>query len=127
MKQIDSPNGHAPAANDIGPMPAMVGVEIAPCDAGIALRLSDGEGNMLTGAFSPHQARDVAARLLAMADAGSEPRTVSVLVITNAEAWINGQEMRTRRNGNQLQHSFLLPWGKQAVAQARPKLIIPGR
>ncbi len=60
MKQINSLNDPE-AASDIGPMPLMVGIEVAPCEQGIALSLSDGDGNRLTGPFTPHRARDVAA------------------------------------------------------------------
>jgi hypothetical protein len=118
-------------------LPGNVAFEIIPHEGGVAIALTEiletkanGDivpGTQLVAALTPHQARTAAGRLLMMADALSEPKTISVMVVTPVEAWIDGQQMITRRKGAELHHSYALQWKKeQLLTPKRKPLIIPG-
>jgi hypothetical protein len=124
--------GHVPAPEsepDLGSA-AHVGVEIVPVPgplgiAGAGLSMASGEGDnevRLTASLSGAQAREIAARLLTLADAASAGAERTVMVVTKTSAWLPGQHLIIRSTPDGFHYQFAL--GSKLAVPEKPKLII---
>ena len=118
----------------------MVGIEVIPIGPdgdtcqGAAIRLTkdaaEGEAELaLTCAMSPPQCREIARRLLVIADAASSGAQRTILCVTATTMWkLPGQMMMVRFSPDPHYEFLVNPAApKKLVKSPTPKLIVPGR
>ena len=136
----DEMNGAQPPDAGAAPEHAveMVGIEVIPIGPdgdtcqGAAIRLTKDEGEAelaLTCAMSPPQCREIARRLLAIADAASSGTQRTILCVTATAMWkLPGQMMMVRFSPDPHYEFLVNPAApKKLVKSPTPKLIVPGR
>lgn len=105
---------------DLQPYPSMENVQ------GGALTLTSGEGseqNTIGASLGPNQLRELAARMLILADAVDQRRTI--LMVTLRSAWLPHQVLQVRDTPTGAFHyEFLIK--SQLAVPAKEKIIIPG-
>lgn len=121
-------NSNGRLVEDMG----FVGYEVQPWPSldkiqGASLGLVTGEGERevkLAAALGPAQCRELAARLLLIADA-ADPNSRTIMIVTLASAWLPNQVLQVRDSPTGQFHSEFLMKSQLAVPE-KPKLIIPG-
>ena len=136
----DEMNGAQPPDAGAAPEHAveMVGIEVIPIGPdgdtcqGAAIRLTKDEGEAelaLTCAMSPPQCREIARRLLVIADAASSGAQRTILCVTATAMWkLPGQMLMVRFSPDPHYEFLVNPAApKKLVKSPTPKLIVPGR
>lgn len=123
-KEIDQANGTAHSEVKI----QLVGIEILPYPDGAAISLVSGEGkdeDRMSARLGPKQLREIASRMLILADA-AETNMRTILLVTPLKAWIPGQCLQIRLQADNSFHYQFTMQSPIAVPEM-PKLIIPGK
>ena len=112
--------------------PGFVGIEILPYPSmenvqGASIALVQGDGkdqNKLGASLGPHQLRELAARMLLIADAADLNRR-TILMVTKRSSWIPNQVLQVRDGPAGAFHYEFLIKSLLAVPE-KEKLILPG-
>lgn len=125
----DQTNGHA--LSEIPKNPGFVSIEVQPLSlngkvtsASIGLAEGDGKDDLkIAAVMGPEQLREIAARMLSIADA-IDPNMRTILVVTKASSWLPHQVLQIRDTPTQEFHYDFLVKSELAVPE-KQKLIIP--